>query len=70
MTEDTDSMFVEDLNGYEGKWLALIESDGSQTIVGSGNDAEQAMSEATAKGFGEAFLYKVFPFDQSYVPTV
>ncbi len=67
--EENDSMFAEDLNNYEGKWLALVESKGSKVIVGSGEDAEQAMGEAVAKGFDDAYLYKVFPFDRSYVPT-
>jgi hypothetical protein len=66
---EEDSMFAEDLNNYEGKWLALVESKGTQVIVASGDDAEQAMKEARTRGFGEAYLYKVFPFDQSYVPT-
>jgi hypothetical protein len=69
MEEDNDSMFAEDLDNYEGKWLALVESNGSQQIVASGEDAEEAMREAERKGFSEAYLYRVFPFDQAYVPT-
>jgi hypothetical protein len=67
--EEVESVFAEDLTPYQGKWLALVESEGVQHIVGSGADAEQAMKEATAKGFSDAYLYKVFPFDQAYVPA-
>jgi hypothetical protein len=67
--QELESAFADDLTQYEGKWLALVESEGLQRVVGSGDDAEQAMGEANAKGFGDAYLYKVFPFDQAYVPT-
>ncbi len=68
MIEEKESDFVEDLTKYENKWIALIESEGAKIIVGSGVDADEAMREAEAKGFADAYLYKVFPFDRGYIP--
>lgn len=68
MIEEKESDFLEDLRPYENKWIALIESEGAKIIVGSGDEADEAMREAEAKGFGDAYLYKVFPFDVGYIP--
>lgn len=68
MIEEKESGFVEDLKKYENKWVALIESEGAKIIVGSGVEADEAMDEARAKGFSDAYLYKVLPFDRGYIP--
>ncbi len=38
-TEEQEMAFVEALRDYEDRWVAIIESDGNETIVGSGGDA-------------------------------
>jgi len=55
--------FVEALRHHEDRWVAIVESDGSEVIVGSGRDAVEAQSDAEMKGFGDAVLFKVPPFD-------
>ena len=37
--------------------------------MGSGKDAVEAMAEAEAKGFPDAILLHVPPFDSGYIPT-
>ena len=59
--------FVEGLRNYENRWVAFVEVDGSEVIVGSGGDAVEAMAEAGAKGFGDAVLFKVPPFNAGFI---
>ncbi len=66
--DEKEMDFLKELEKYENKWVAIIESDSAKIVVGSGNDAVEAMNEADAKGFGDAFLLKVQPFDQGYIP--
>lgn len=57
-----------DLNKYINKWVAF-EDNGSDKVVGVGNDAVEAKKDAKKKGYtGELVLFKVFPFSQ-YVPA-
>jgi hypothetical protein len=57
-----------ELNKYINKWVAF-EDNGSDKVVGFGNDAVQAKKNAEKKGHkGELVLFKVFPFSQ-YVPV-
>jgi hypothetical protein len=59
--------FLSELDKYENKWVAIVESDGAKIIVGSGCDATEAIAEAS--GFDDAALLKVFPFDRGYIPA-
>ncbi len=56
-----------DLNKYLNKWVAF--EDGSENVVGVGNDAVEAKKDAEKNGYkGELVFFKVFPFSQ-YVPA-
>jgi hypothetical protein len=75
MIEETisekDLAFLKELEKYENKWVAIHRSgDDEEIIVGSGNDANEAMHEAEEKGFSDAALLKLHRFDRCYVPTV
>jgi alkanesulfonate monooxygenase SsuD/methylene tetrahydromethanopterin reductase-like flavin-dependent oxidoreductase (luciferase family) len=66
--DEREMAFLKELEKHENRWVAIIESDGAKIVVGSGKDAVEAMEEAEAKGFGDAFLLKVQPFDRGYIP--
>jgi hypothetical protein len=71
MSADTNEMtFLNELGKYENQWVALIVSDDSEVIVGSGDDAVLAKRSAEANGYQEAILYKVQSFDLGYIPCV
>jgi hypothetical protein len=70
MIEERELAFLEELKKHENKWVALVESDGAEVIVGSGDDAVQATRDAEAKGFKDAVLYRVQPFDRGYIPSI
>ena len=62
-------VFLAQLEDHENEWVAFVESQGVETIVGSGKDAVEAMAQAEAKGFPDAVLLRVPPFDRGYIPT-
>ena len=67
-TEEQEMAFVEALRQHENRWVAFIEEEGNEIIVGSGADAVEALAEAEAKGFPDAVLFKVPPFNTALVP--
>ena len=69
-TEEQEMAFVEAMREYEDRWIAIIESDGNETIVGSGRDAVEALADAKPKGFENAVLFRVPPFDTTFIPLV
>ena len=66
---ENELAFLAELEKHENQWIAFVESHGAEIIVGSGKDAVEAMTEAEAKGFPEAILLRVPPFDSGYIPT-
>jgi len=54
---------------HENEWVAFIEEDGAETVVGSGKDAAEAIKEAEKRGFPDAILMKVPPFDRGFIPA-
>ena len=66
---ETETMFLKELEKYENKWVALVRSGESETIVGSGDNAVLAQRSAEANGFVETVLYKVQPFGLGYIPS-
>ncbi len=54
---------------HENEWVAFIEEDGAETVVGSGKDAVEAITEAEKRGFPDAILMKVPPFDRGFIPA-
>lgn len=63
--EEKEQAFAEELRRYEDKWVAIHQSEGSETIVGSGSNGVAAVRDAKAKGFHDTVLLKVLPFDKS-----
>jgi len=70
MIEENNMISLEDLRQYENKWVALVESNGAEIIVASGEDATGAKREAENKGFKEVVLYRVSPADRGYIPSI
>jgi hypothetical protein len=70
MIEERELAFLEELKKYENKWVAIYERDAGEVIVGSGDDAVEAMRQAEASGFSDAVLMKVTAFDTGYIPTL
>lgn len=60
--------FIEELGQYENRWVAIVETEEEQRIVGSGGDAVEAARNAEVNGYPEAFLFKVFPYEARYIP--
>ena len=69
-TEEQEMVFVEALRQHENRWVAFVEVEGAEVIVGSGSDAVEAMTEAEAKGFPTAVLFKVPPFNTALIPLM
>lgn len=65
---DRESAFAELVRDYEDKWIALVEKDGVDVVVGSGNDAVEAATVAETKGFPDAALFRVPSFRSVFVP--
>ena len=54
----------DELDKYENKWVAISEPD--RKVVGSGDRAIDAKSEADANGYSDAALFKVRPAGRLY----
>ena len=61
--------FLNQLEQHENEWVAFIEQDGAEIVVGSGKDAVEASNDAENRGFRNAILMKVPPFDRGLIPT-
>jgi hypothetical protein len=62
MVEEKEMAFLEELRKYENRWVAILESEDDEIIVGSGGDAVEAKNNAIAKGFSDVVLFWVRPF--------
>lgn len=73
MTDETidekELAFLNELEKHENRWIAFIESNGAEKVVGSGNDAVEAMEDAEKRGFADAVLMKVPAFDRGIIPS-
>ena len=67
--DEKELAFLRELEKHENRWVAFIESDGGEKVVGSGNDAVEAMQEAERRGFADAVLMKVPAFDRGIIPS-
>lgn len=65
--DEKESAFLDELRKHENKWVAIFESEGIEIVVGSGKDAVEATHEAEAKGFKDAVLLFVRPFDRGFI---
>lgn len=68
--EEAETAFANAVKEYDNKWVTFIEKDGLRVIVGSGENAIEAVAESDAKGFPDAILFKVPSLRTSFVPLV
>ena len=54
-----EEAFAELVRDYENLWVAIIEQDGEQGVVGHGPTAVQAANQANEKGYSQPLLFKV-----------
>jgi hypothetical protein len=66
-TTNKEETFAELVREYENSWVAIIEEDGKECIVGNGSTAVEAANEATAKGFSEVLLFRVPSFHTRFI---
>ncbi|OLD28028.1 MAG: hypothetical protein AUJ04_02490 [Acidobacteria bacterium 13_1_40CM_3_55_6] len=67
--DEKELAFLSQLEEHENEWVAFIEEDGAETVVGSGKDAVEAIKDAEKRGFPDAILMKVPPFDRGFIPA-
>ena len=67
--DEKDLAFLTQLEQHENEWVAFIEEDGAEIVVGSGKDAVEAARDAEEHGFPDAVLMKVRPFDRGFIPA-
>lgn len=65
---DKETAFADLIRDHENQWVAIIEKDGVEFIVGMGKDAVEAASDASEKGFPDAMLFKVPSFTATFIP--
>lgn len=66
---EMDEPFIEQLRQYEGKWVAIYETETERQIVGSGDDAVEAKRDAEKNGYTEVVLLGVPRFDAVFIPV-
>ena len=66
-TLDKESAFADLVKDHEDQWVAIIEKDGVESIVGTGRTAVEAVRDATAKGHPQAMLFKVPSFSARFI---
>ena len=65
--DEKELAFLKQLEEHENEWVAFIEEDGAEVVVGSGKDAVEAARAAEERGFPDAVLMKVRPFDRGFI---
>jgi hypothetical protein len=64
---EKETAFAALVRNHENQWVAIIEEDGVEFVVGTGKTAVEAANEATAKGHPQAMLFKVPSFHTRFV---
>jgi len=67
--DEKEMAFLKQLEEHEDEWVAFIEDHGAEIVVGSGTDAVEALKDAEKRGFRNAILMKVPPFDRGFIPA-
>lgn len=62
-----EEAFAELVRDYENLWVAIIETDGVEHVVGHGTTAVQAANEAAHQGHPQAMLFKVPSFGARFI---
>jgi hypothetical protein len=66
-TIDKESAFAELVRDHENQWVAIIETDGIEFVVGTGQTAVEAAKDAASKGHPQAMLFRVPSSDVRFV---
>jgi hypothetical protein len=67
--DEKDLAFANELEKYEGKWVAILNYGSDEgIIVSSGNSLKEAKHEAEGKGFRDVTLFKVPSTRRMFVP--
>jgi hypothetical protein len=64
---DKETAFAELVRDYENLWVAIIDKDGEEFVVGTGKTAVEADKEALSKGYSQAMLCKVPSFNSRFI---
>jgi uncharacterized protein DUF5678 len=67
LTANKEEAFAQLVREYENEWVAIIESNGEEFVVGHGLTAVQAANQAKEKGYSQPLLFKVPSFDSRFV---
>ena len=62
-TISKEEAFADLVREYENMWVAIIEKDGVEYVVGHGPTAVEAANEATDNGHPQPILVRVPPFN-------
>jgi len=60
------SNLSEEIQKYENKWIAIDESE--EKVVGVGDNALEATTDAERNGYEDTILFKVPSFDSAFIP--
>jgi Family of unknown function (DUF5678) len=66
-TNNKEEAFAELVREYENSWVAIVEEDGKECVVGHGSTAVEAKNEATVKGYLQVLLFRVPSFDTRFI---
>ncbi|HUE82986.1 MAG TPA: hypothetical protein VMM84_12805 [Pyrinomonadaceae bacterium] len=64
---DKETAFADVVRDYENLWVAIVEKDGVEFVMGHGQTAVEAANEASEKGYPQAMLFKVPSFKKRFV---
>ena len=64
---DKETAFADLVRDYENLWVAIVEKDGVEFVMGHGQTAVEAAKEASEKGYPQAMLFKVPSFKKRFV---
>jgi len=62
-----EDAFADLIREYENLWVAIIDKDGVEFIVGTGSTAVEAAKEAAEKGYPQAMLFRVPSFNSRFI---
>ncbi len=66
-TISKEEAFADLVRDYENMWIAIIEKDGVEYVVGHGSTAVEAVKEATDNGHPQPILFRVPPFNSRFI---
>jgi Family of unknown function (DUF5678) len=61
--------FIDELEKYEDKWVAIVRKGENEKIVASGARLKDARQQASERGFREVVFMKVPSSHKIFVPT-